>query len=121
MNVKPVKGCWVDSFELSHFRGRRRRLFGPSDYPALRSRSTAWGISIDSLIVGPSAYVRLYRQEAKEDTALWLLPRQLVDDVITVKIDERIDSLQIRDTAPVQGEVGYELFVLLMQKSEMHG
>jgi hypothetical protein len=89
------QGCWIDVFELSHFRARCRRLFGPADWPNVRSRLPAWGVSIDSLIVGPHAHVRLYRSADPASTVLWLAPDQLVNDVAELNVADDVDSLEI--------------------------
>jgi hypothetical protein len=110
-----VQGCWIDAFELSHYRGRRRRLFGPSAYPSIRSRNAVWGISIDSLIVGPQAYVRLYNQDDPKTTLLWLIPWQSIGDVVDLRIDDSTDSLEILQQSPKPGQVGYENYLTVLK------
>jgi hypothetical protein len=100
MKSTDLKGCWVDVFELSQFRARRRRLFGPADFPNVRSRLPDWGVSIDSLIVGPDAHVRLYRVAAPQATVVWLKPGQQVGDVADLRIDDDVDSIEITHTPP---------------------
>lgn len=106
----------MDVFELSRHRGTRRRLFGPGQFQAVRSRSVAWGISIDSLTVGPQAYVRLFRSKHPEE-ALWLLPGQVVADLIEVKIGDEMDSLSIHDRAPRSGDPGFESYQAQVRRS----
>jgi hypothetical protein len=100
--------CWVDAFELSRYRGRRRRLYGPAHYISLRSRSHAWGASIDSLIVGPGAYIRLYRSADPQATALWIAPGQTIEDIVEQHVGDDVDSLQILDHPPIPGDPGYD-------------
>jgi hypothetical protein len=90
------QGCWVDVFELSQFRARQRRLFGPADFPNVRGRLPAWGVSIDSLVVGPDAQVRLYRSVQPTVTVLWLSPGQRINDIEDLKVSEDVDSLEIQ-------------------------
>ena len=97
----PVEnGCWVDVFEMSHYRGRRRRFFGPANFAALRSRQPGWGISIDSVIVGPGAFVRFYSSKDPGNPGLWLEAQQGVEDLIAHRIGDDLDSLQIQTRPP---------------------
>jgi hypothetical protein len=102
--------CWIDVFELSQFRGRRRRLYGPGQFVSLRSRSADWGASIDSLIVGPKAYVRLFRSSHPHTAVHWLSPRQAVGDVLKLNIHDDVDSVQILDRTPTRTDPGYDAF-----------
>jgi hypothetical protein len=104
---------------LTHYRGRRRRLFGPSRFASIRSRVAGWGVSIDSIVVGPDAFVRFYSQADPNTTALWLLPRQALGDIVKLHIDDSIDSLDIFKLPPVSGDVGYEAYLQAVQKSQM--
>jgi hypothetical protein len=103
-------GCWIDIFELSHYRGRRRRLFGPSRFHAVRCRLPAWGISIDSVILGPDAFVRLFASSDPHRSVVWLMPRQSVGDVVERGITDLVDSLDITHAPPAPGEAGYEQY-----------
>jgi len=107
--------CWIDVFELSRHRGQRRRLYGPVDMISLRSSTATWGIGIDSLTVGPGAHVRLYSSSDPARTALWLLPTEDVKDLVEIRVGDDVDSVQILDRAPKNGDVGYEAYVLRMQ------
>jgi hypothetical protein len=67
------------------------------------------------MIVGPQAYVRLYNQADPDATLLWLLPRQSVGDVVDLHIDDAVDSLDILEKAPEQGDVGYDAYVTVLK------
>lgn len=99
--------CWVDVYELSQFRGRHRRLFGPAVFAAVRSRLPEWGVAIDSLRVGPGTFVRLFRADDPAATSLWLLPGQVVEDVANLSARDDLDSLDLRERAPACDEPGY--------------
>jgi hypothetical protein len=109
--------CWIDIFELSHYRGRRRRLFGPMLLHSLRCRLPAWGVSMDSAITGPEAYVRFFSAAEPNRTALWLLPRQLIGDLVQ-RVADSVDSLHILDAPPAPGDVGYDLFRLQIKQTD---
>jgi hypothetical protein len=109
MRAQQSKDVWVDVFELSRYRGRRRRLHGPARFVSIRTRSVDWGICIDSLVVGPQAYVRLFRAGDGE-ACVWLLPRQGVKDLDDLKVDDAFDSLAVHDRPPRQREQGYAAY-----------
>jgi hypothetical protein len=114
-------GCWIDVFEHSGFKGRHRRLFGPGGVVSLRSSDSAPpGIRIASLIVGQGAHVRLYNSTNPENCR-WFVPQQGVQDLREARVGEELDSIQIRDTPPRQGEPGYQAFVANVIKDETHG
>jgi hypothetical protein len=110
MSLMSKTGCWVDVFELPLFRGRRRRLYGPTEFVSLRSRTSQWGISISSVIVGPEAHVRLFRSSEAQSAALWMQPGHAYQDLSNWGIGEDVDSLSILDDAPQPGDGGYERF-----------
>jgi hypothetical protein len=89
------RGCWVDLFELSHFRGRRRRVFGPTELRSIRSRFAAWGIGIDSLIVGPSAQVQMYSAQDIDPPAKVFMPNQVVEDLVALGVGDEWDSIRV--------------------------
>jgi hypothetical protein len=102
MAVSPIPvilGCWADLFELSQFRPKRRRFFGPGTWDAVRSNRPDWGWPFDSLVVGPAAYVQIYRGEDFERTAAWFLPGERVANLLEHVPDEA-DSLRLTDRAP---------------------
>jgi hypothetical protein len=111
MSIADLPNCWIDIFELSRHRGRRRRLYGPADMISLRSSSASWGIGIDSLTVGPGAYVRLYSSREPDKTALWLLPSEDMPDLVQMQVGDEVDSVQILDRAPRQADVGYQIYL----------
>jgi hypothetical protein len=120
MNRKEiVPDCWIDVFEHAGFKGRHRRLFGPGGVVSIRTRSQPPGISIDSLVVGAGAHVRLYNSSNPEKCR-WFKPRQGVQNLRDAQVEEDLDSIQIRDTPPQEGEPGYQAFVEHVIKEETH-
>lgn len=118
MKINESHGVWVDVFELSRFRGKRRRLFGPARFSAVRSRAADWGICIDSLLVGPQAYVRLFCSKDTDGHGLWLLPMQGVEDLVEFRAGDELDSVIIQDRPPERGEKGYAGFLLARSKQK---
>jgi hypothetical protein len=107
MGAPHSRHCCVDAFELSLHRGRHGRLYGLGRFSDLRSRSQHWGV----LIVGPEAYIRLYISTLPQVRSVWLFPRQLIDDVVTLNVGDELDSIELLDRPPGSGEEGYEAFV----------
>jgi hypothetical protein len=97
--VPIIHGCWADLFELSRFRGPRRRLYGPGQWSAFRSPRPDWGWQVDSLIVGPDAHAQVYRADQFETTVQWFLPGEKIEDLLQIVGDEA-DSLRLLDRAP---------------------
>ena len=106
-----TEGGWVDLFELSRYRGRRRRVFGPVRWIAMRSREPGWGVSIDSLIVGPAAWLRLFSSKEPERGGKWFAPREAVQDLLDLRVGDDLDSLAVLNGPPSAGDSGYEAFV----------
>jgi hypothetical protein len=104
-------------FELSRYRGRRRRVFGPANFPAVRSREPVWGTSVDSIVVGPAAFVRLYRSTDPANPGVWLLPQQIVEDLLAQQIGDELDSVQIDARPPGEGVAGYSAFAAALKRT----
>jgi hypothetical protein len=118
MATELSKGCWVDIFELSRFRGRRRRLVGPARHESLRSRSNDWGIVIDSLIAGPGAFVRLYSHKKPNFENTWLLPGQSIGDAVQQGLSDELDSIQILVRPPEPKQPGYEFYQRFLERTK---
>jgi hypothetical protein len=97
--------CWVDLFELSHFRGSRRRFFGPGEWLALRSRAPDWGTQFDSIKVGPAAHVQIF-QAGNDHPTVTFAPGQEVRDLLEHAVTDAHDSLRVLDHAPGAGAEG---------------
>lgn len=110
----------MDLYELTHYRGKRRRLFGPTAYRSVRSRSVDWGISIDSLVIGPGCHVWLFRAGSQDGEGAWLLPGDKVEDAAHL-IDDSVDSMWILEAPPKQSDPGYESYQAACRKQKPAG
>jgi hypothetical protein len=108
--ISQTKGCWVDLFEVVHFRGRRIRLFGPADYLNLWIGPEEWGDEARSLLAGPSAYVLAFEELNLEPSAVWLAPNQRVADVSDLPTEEELDSLRLFDRPPFASEPAFDAY-----------
>ena len=108
--VQVILGCWADLFELSQFRPKRRRFVGPGTWESVRSHGTEWGWPVDSLIVGPAAYAKVYRHRGDGAQAVaWFLPGENVANLLEHVPDEA-DSLRLLDRAPEPDEPTFEAY-----------
>jgi hypothetical protein len=92
-------GCWVDLFEGTEFKGKMRRLFGPSAYMRLRNSARNWGIPIRSVVAGPGAFVHFY-VHGRADSGVWLEPGSRIADLDALAGANAADSLRLVDREP---------------------
>ncbi len=108
----PSNGCWVDVYEQARCKGRHVRLVGPIDLPYVRIAGPVWEGEVESLVVGPNAYVQGFEELNFYDSVFWLLPNQRVDDVADLACNDDIDSLRLWDRPPFAHEPGYAAYML---------
>ena len=83
-------------------------------------RQGGWGVSIDSIIAGPAAHVRLYCSNEPSSPGRWLLPGQVIQDLPALKIRDDVDSVQIQPGPPVEGEAGYQAYLIAAGQAQTH-
>ncbi len=110
--VNPSNGCWVDVYDQPRCQGRHLRLIGPVELAYLRFADDAWEPQVQSLVVGPNAYVQCYEDLNFQDSVFWLLPHQRVDDVADLACNDEIDSMRLFDRPPFAQEPGYAAYML---------
>jgi hypothetical protein len=107
-----TNGCWIEVWDKPAFKGRSLRLYGPADFPYLRIAEDGWRSSIQSIQVGPNAYIQCYEDLNFFDSVFWLLPDQRVEDVADLACNDDIDSLRLFDRPPFAHEPGYAAYML---------
>ena len=112
IRLASANGCWVDLFDATNHHGRRCRLHGPADFPGLRVRETDWGQHVLSIVVGPTAYVQCFSQLDFDDSVVWLLPSQTIEQVSDLEFPAGVDSLRLFDRPPFAHEPGYPAYML---------
>ena len=112
IRLNRATGCWVDLFDAAQFQGNRCRLHGPADYAGLRVREKQWGEHVESLVVGPTAYVQCFRAAEFDDTVFWLLPSQSIESVSELDCPPDIDTFRLFDRPPFAQEPGYAAYML---------
>ncbi len=105
-------GCWVDVWDQPQQTGKHVRLVGPVDLPYLRLAGAGWEPLVQSLVVGPNAYVQCYEDLNFDDSVFWLLPNQRVDNVADLRCNDEIDSMRLYDRPPFAHEPGYAAYML---------
>jgi hypothetical protein len=112
VRLNPATGCWVDLFDAPQFAGHTCRLHGPAEFAGLRLREQDWGEHVESLAVGPTAYVQCFDSRRFDDTVLWLLPSQSIASVHELDFPPDIDTFRIYDRPPFAYEPGYAAYML---------
>jgi hypothetical protein len=110
--VGDSNGCWIDVWDKPAFRGNMTRLWGPADFPYMRFGHAPWGTQIQSLSVGPNAYIQGFEDLNFFDSIFWLLPGQKVEDLKLLGCNDDIDSLRLFDRPPFAHEPGYAAYML---------
>src|SRR5438309_10017778 len=105
-------GCWIDLFHNPRLRGKPLRLHGPADFSLLRIREPAGAENVKSIRIGPHAYVQCFELARFEDSVVWLLPNEQVEDVGRLRSPQRIDSIRLWDRPPFAHEPGYAAYML---------
>lgn len=111
LRLNPSNGCWIDLFDAPRRQGTPRRLHGPADFTGLRVAESGTG-TVESLLVGPSAYVQCYKAGRFEDTVVWFLPHQAVDAMAGLGFEGELDSLRLSDRPPFAFEAGFSAYML---------
>jgi hypothetical protein len=119
----PTTGCYVDLFDCPQHTGKLRRLYGPAIYSSLRrSRESAGdaarakglvqrrGTPIESIIVGPAAYVLCFNSRDPSRRSAWLVPNQIVRSWTSSRLSPAIDSFKIFDREPIPADTGYDAY-----------
>jgi hypothetical protein len=110
--IGETNGCWITLWDKPGFKGHSQRIYGPVDLPYLRIGEEEWNPQVQSLLVGPNAYVQCYEDLNFFDSVCWLLPNQSVENVKDVACNDEIDSMRIFDRPPFAHEPGYAAYML---------
>ena len=97
--------CYVDVWKDADFGGERRRIYGPAEYPTLKSEAGDWGDEIGSLRVGPHAFVMAFSERDFKDRMVAFGPNDEIADLCHLKFDDEIDSFKVIDSLKIFDEV----------------
>jgi len=99
--------CYIDVWREADFRGEKRRIQGPAEYPTLGFSEGDWGDDIGSLRVGPNAFVTAFRGREFHDEHVTFGPNDEVADLSQFEFDNDIESLKVIDSLKIFDRVGY--------------
>lgn len=98
------EGCYVDLYEHKGFSRGKIHFDGPIDVPRLDDHQLDNGKSagdeIDSLVVGPNAWLEVYEDEGYSDSVRRYGPGRRVSDLDAEGIGDNIDSFRLYDHRP---------------------
>jgi hypothetical protein len=100
INLNATAGCWIKVWEHGHFGGKSAVIQGPAAFANMRLPDKDWGDDIDSLQVGPNAWVQAFEDENFEDSEIWFVANQIVPSLDELGFGDDIDSMRIFDRPP---------------------
>jgi hypothetical protein len=104
-------GCWIEVYDAGEMKGHCCRLVGPAEFRNLRIGEEEWGDQVQSLMVGPHAYVQCFEDEYFEDQGIWLLPNQRIVTIDALRLKGDVDSIRVFDRPPFGHERGYASYI----------
>jgi hypothetical protein len=93
-----AKNCWIDVFEDTKFDADdpHVRVQGPMELTSLKDlQGRNWNNEIQSVIVGPDATVRAYKDKDFKGTEIAFAPGQRVTDLSNLDMSDDIESMKI--------------------------
>jgi len=92
------KACWVEIYEDDNYDkdDPHIQLQGPADYATLKDlQGRNWNNDIESLIVGPGATVKAYKDKDFKGTEISFTSNQRVPNLSKVDMGNTIESMRI--------------------------
>jgi len=92
------KACWVEIYEDDNYDkdDPHIQLQGPADYATLKDlQGRNWNNDIESLIVGPGATVKAYKDKDFKGTEISFTSNQRVANLSKVDMGNTIESMRI--------------------------
>ena len=97
------KNCWIDVFEDTKFDAddRHVRVQGPIELSSLKNfNGHNWNNEIQSVIVGPDAAVRAYKDTDFKGTEIAFAPGQRIPDLGKLDMSDDIESMNVSCETP---------------------
>ncbi len=97
------KDCWVELYEDDDFDmdDPHVRIQGPAQFATLDNFNGAdWGNDIESLIMGPNAYMKAYDRKDFKGNEVAFVPTQRVKDLGSLDMANAIDSFKLTCGGP---------------------
>lgn len=97
------KNCWIEVFDDAKYDADdpHVRVQGPTELSSLKDlQGRNWNNDIQSVIVGPDATVRAYKEKDFKGTELAFAPGQRVPDLSKLDMANDIESMKVACNAP---------------------
>jgi len=98
------KNCWIEVFDDTKYDDKDPHLIlqGPKDYASLKDlQGKDWNNEIESVIVGPGATVRAYKERDFQGTEIAFASGQRVPKLSSLDMSNDIESMKIAcDVSP---------------------
>lgn len=97
------KNCWIEVFDDTKYDADdpHVRVQGPTELSSLKNlQGRNWNNDIQSVIVGPDATVRAYKDKDFKGTELAFAPGQRVPDLSKLDMANDIESMKVACNAP---------------------
>jgi len=98
-----AKNCWVDVFDDTKYEADdpHTRISGPIELSSLKNlNGKNWNNDIQSVIVGPDATVRAYKDKDFKGTEIAFAPGQRVPDLSKLDMSNDIESMKVACNTP---------------------
>lgn len=92
------KACWIEIFEDDNYDrdDPRLQIQGPAEFATLKDlKGRNWNDDIESVIVGPGATVKAYKQKDFKGTEVAFTSNQRIPDLGKLDMANEIESMKV--------------------------
>ena len=92
------KACWIEIFEDDNYdkEDPHLQIQGPAEFASLKDlKGRNWNDDIESVIVGPGATVKVYKNKDFKGTELSFTSNQRVPDLAKLDMANEIESMKV--------------------------
>ncbi|MEP6889017.1 MAG: beta/gamma crystallin domain-containing protein [Nitrospirales bacterium] len=92
------KGCWVEIYEDDNYDkdDPHLQIQGPAEFASLKDlKGRNWNNDIESLIVGPNATVKAYKDKDYKGTEIAFTSNQRVPNLSKLDMSNEIESMKV--------------------------
>jgi hypothetical protein len=92
------KACWVEIFEDDNYDkdDPHLQIQGPAEFASLKDlKGRNWSNDIESVIVGPGATVKAYKEKDFKGTEIAFTSNQRVPDLAKLDMANEIESMKV--------------------------
>jgi len=100
-NREPRAGCYIEVWSENNFEGEHLRIDGPVEHQTLDFNKFNWCNSINSLRVGPTAFVLVYAEQDFSGAMKSFGPGEAVPDLKQFNFNDEIDSIRLVNSMKV--------------------